>query len=264
MPKVTTKRKNAPQEPTFDDPSFPDISYDPGEGLDVGNEGNKQGKGNGQDAQMAELMKQIGAMNERFEQQQQVMQQLMASPVPYSPNHQEPTLAPKTDELPDPALDPQAFGTTLQERILAGVKQLMEANQTKNIQQQAQQSRADTLWDEFSDQYPDYADNPERMEFVAQTIARRAKDRGIDIDRYMFVTRDRFMKDLTKEYDNVFGNPVEDDDGSKEPDEGDAGRTGGIFGGLESGGRMASGSADEGKTDMIKQLQEMQRKRGIY
>lgn len=274
MPKVSTKRKRkATNQEVFDNPAFPDLPYDASADIGFGDDQDNPGGGtggkpaaNGHDDQMAALLQQIGAMNQRFEDQQQQLTALMTQAPQYTAPTPPPAPPPApADELPDPAIDPEGYSRALQERILKGVKDIVEANANSASQQQQRTSRTDGLWSEFEDLYPDYADNPDRMEFIANQVARKAKDRGIDVERYMFATRGKFMKDLTAEYDKVFGSPVDPGTGDDDDeDTGDTNRTGGIFGGLGEGGQRMSGGRQEAPSDMIKELQEMQRKRGIY
>ena len=76
----------------------------------------------------------------------------------------------------------------------------------------------------------------------------------------MFVSRDTFFDDVAAEVRKLGG--IEDDEdggkGNDEPIE-DDGRTAGIFGGQESGGKPNAGTVAKKPGDMIKDIKDLQR-----
>lgn len=154
---------------------------------------------------------------------------------------------------------------------------------TKNSQ--TIEEKVDALWDEFGEQYPDLAEDRTRVDFVAQTVAKRAAARGLDPQRYMFVTRDRFLKDVAKEYVAIFGEPEEEEDeevivrprGRKARDatrrrtrrapreeDNDYGRTDGIPGGSSAGNRMSSRDVSgDSAGNMMDEIHAMQKRGGF-
>lgn len=148
------------------------------------------------------------------------------------------------------------------------------------------------LWSDFDQAYPEYGGegNKSKVEFAAQEVVKRAVKRGLDANRYMFVARDRFMADLAKEMDTIFGEPEEiDDDVEETPrtrrrrearpparrdtrrrpredaDERDTGRTAGLFGGNDSGGPRAPQRDLSGDSagSMLDDIYAIQRKNGF-
>jgi hypothetical protein len=156
------------------------------------------------------------------------------------------------------------------------------------------ESKTQALWDTFEEKYSELAEGGQnKVEFAAMEVAKRARSRGIDVEKYMFVTTDRFLKDVAKEYVKTFGEPEgdeeEDDDfieesrstrkraasrsssrnrpskrrnrDRQEDDDGDGRST--VFGGNDSGGRMSP--RDDGDSrDMIDDFHDMQRKTGFF
>ncbi len=143
--------------------------------------------------------------------------------------------------------------------------------------------KVDGLWEDFGDLYPDY--DQERVEFAAGKVAEKAKRKGIDVEKYMFVTSERFIKDTAKEYERLFGVPEEDDDDTSIPkrtrkakpardgqtrnrrvrddNDDDDGRSASIFGGQESGGRPGRREPND-ELNMIDDIQALQRKTGFF
>lgn len=150
------------------------------------------------------------------------------------------------------------------------------------------------LWADFAEEYPDYSGkgSKRRIEFAAENVVKRAVARGLDPNRYMFIARDRFMKDVAAEMDDIFGAPemkdeLDDEDFNERPaprrrrearaaprrdtrrrpreEEDDTGRTGGLFGGNDSGGPRPSQRDISGDSagSMLEDIHAMQRKNGF-
>lgn len=192
---------------------------------------------------------------------------------------------PNTIQLPDPALDPDGYANAVQRRAELAV----ENRNRRDAAQRKFESDIDTkvadLWTDFGDAYPDIAADRERVDFVATKVVKAATKKGLDINRFMFgAGRSRFMKDVAKEYENIFGEPETDEDGyednsnsrsdktrtlsrrrsnSRNRQEDDEGRSAGVFGGNEGGGRgRRQVDAEEGPS-FIEDLQAIQKKLGF-
>lgn len=181
------------------------------------------------------------------------------------------------DGLPNPTIDPEGYARELQARIQKNFEDKQRFQAQQGIVAQSRQEKYDALLDDFEDRYEGYTEDMKRLEFVVRSVVDTARGRGLDIDRYMFGTRDRFMRDVAKEYDAVFGSP---DGGEEEPtirqtrqrkvarktlDDDDIGRSAGIFSGQEGGGSPTRTRQSQDKpADMIAELQELQRKSGFW
>lgn len=186
---------------------------------------------------------------------------------------------PNSVKLPDAAIDPDGYAVALEKR-----QDIKLANQRKRDEWQRKQEKdiddkVASLWDAFADEYPDIAENQERVEFVAQQVATAAAKAGKDVQKYMFVTRKSFMRDVAKKYEEVFGAREEVDEDiddrssrrtrrsrSRDGDraEEDNGRSTGIFGGSTGAGGRRTQSEDGDRKSMIDDIQELQRKTGFF
>ena len=97
----------------------------------------------------------------------------------------------------------------------------------------------------------------------------KAKARGIDPQRYITTGREQFFGDIASEYKALFGDRklgADDLDNTDTEDEGeDNSRAMSIFGGLEGSGKpqgKETGKAALG--DMVKDIQDIQRRTGFY
>lgn len=168
-------------------------------------------------------------------------------------------------------------------------KRNREAFQNKNTK--SIDDKVTELWAEFDQDFPDYSGDRRRVEFAAETVLKRAVKRGMDPNRYMFVARDRFLNDVAKEYDTIFGSPdsLEEEEIEETPrprrrrearpparnnsrrrsreneEDGDAGRTAGLFGGNDSGGPRPSQRDISGDAagSMLDDIHAIQRKNGF-
>ena len=181
------------------------------------------------------------------------------------------------ENLPDPVSDPKEYGKVLGERTAIYNRELNE-HYTATQQQQTQGVSSAQLWEDFAEEYDAYAQDQEGVEFATNKVIATAKRRGLDISKYMFANSDRFFRDVVKAYDARFGKPEGDDNETMETrdihqrrpakrqeqeDDRDEGRTQGIFGGQESGSQGRAPRPPQ-PGDMLKDLQDMQRKSGYY
>lgn len=212
-----------------------------------------------------DLLEQIKALNERVDKADRTNLALMTAP-PQVPQSVVQPQGPKGLDfkgLPDPSMDPEGFTKASQERVQAYVSELIKNSQEIDAQRGSQKEQVDALWNRFSSEYADYAADREKVEFAASKVAHTARTRGMDINKYMFgAGQEIFLKDVKETMDRVFGAPKSKE---QDDDEGvdDNSRALSIFGGQESGGRMGSKPPEEAG-DMLKDIQEIQRKTGLY
>lgn len=180
-----------------------------------------------------------------------------------------PPAAVSYENMPDPTIDPEGYGKELQTRITRQL-QAQQAYETEvRVQTGNKQAVQDDLWSDFQENFEEYAEDEARIGFVTEQVAKRYQARGVDVGRFMVQNKERFFADITKEYDKVFGAPTDDDDTpvvqSQTALSDPPSRTGGVFGGQESGGRPApTGAAAEDKDAFTKELRSYQSKSGYY
>lgn len=253
---------------------------------DVDNEDNSSEKE--EDDRFKSLEDRLVDMQNRLSEAERTNMALASQPSPWRSQVQEITeVKPESIELPDPALDPNGYDAAVSKRMEIRLANDRRRQERDNQQKQDVQDKTDSLWAAFAEKYPDMSEDRERIDFVATSVVQAAMKRGVDPQRYMFVTQDKFLEDVAKKYAKVFGEPeVEDDDfednsrrRSRQVDpaprsrararnrqEEDDNRTGGIFGGNESGGRPARqrDRDDEAGPSMIDDIQKMQRNSGFF
>lgn len=233
------------------------------------------------------LAKQLADLQTRLSESEKANMALITQPQFRSQVTEPQEVKPESIALPDPALDPDGF-----DRAQAQRNQIRWDNQQRRADFQKRKSKEqddkiDDLWDAFADAHPELAEDKERVEYISVKLAKQAAKRGLDVERYMFTTRDKFISDVAKEYENFFGLPEAGDDDEdttsqsrgRQADRGSRARsrnrnrqeedyvvrTGGVFGGNESGGRPSKGreAADDGAS-MIDDLYAIQKKSGFY
>jgi hypothetical protein len=284
---ITRKRKEPSDldQPIFSQPTaqiFEDVDNEAG-----------GGKSEDEDKRFEELGKQIAELQRVNDEMQRANMALLASPTGWKSQAIDAQLEdPNKVELPDPALDPQGYDKATGERQRIRNENHDRQRRAEEAKDRLAKERADELVNAFSEKYPALAndeDHEERLNFVSLAIVKAAQKRGVDVERYMFVTQDKFLDDVAKKYVKVFGEPEEDDDdfveeprarkrASSSSDRGNnsrrrrrsedddmVSRTSGIFGGTEGGGRPSRNKGDdENGPDMIDDIQALQRKTGFY
>lgn len=191
---------------------------------------------------------------------------------------------PNTIQLPDPALDPDGYANAVQRRVELATENRRQREDRQRKFENDIDTKVSDLWADFGAAYSDIADDKERVDYIASKVVKKAVSKGIDINRYMFGPgRDRFMKDVAKEYTNIFGEPETDENdyednrnykardlprrrsANRSRQENDEGRSAGIFGGNESGGRPNRREVNEDNSpSMIDDLQAIQKKAGFF
>jgi hypothetical protein len=230
---------------------------------------------------VADLMARLATMNERLDasERERSYESVRAAPPPQAVPvavPEEPKL--NLQGLPDPVVDKDAYAAEI-------VKRSIEyQNSVASFQKQRSDAATpkpmgdpDALWDDFIKTYPDYAADETRIRFATAEVAKKLGKKGVDAQRYMFLRSDQFFKDITKEYDDVFGAPADDDEAepprrrkvatkSAEAEEDDeTGRDAGIFGGQPLGSPETQQAQERSPVgDMIKDIHDLQRKSGYY
>src|SRR5262245_60200616 len=88
----------------------------------------------------------------------------------------------KPDNMPDPAMDADAYQAELNRRIAQNHKDRANWDNARRNDMQQLQARQDALFSDFSEAYPDYADLPERqLKYATDAVVDRLQARGIDI-----------------------------------------------------------------------------------
>lgn len=257
MPKVTRKRK---AEAEVIDTGGSIFDHFARQNEDINGTVEKKDVAEKPDAS-AELLKQIADLNARVEQAERTnLALLSAKPVTVDTVVQRQE-EPKDDELPDPTLDPNGYARAVTERAERRIQNFMAEQQRQQKADAEASNSSKDLWTDFAAQYEDYAADEERVSFATAQVMKDLKAKGIDVARYTTTARDKFFKDVTTRMDKIFGKPGEGSE-TEEVDE-PANRTGGIFGGMESGGKPSKHSQEQ-PGDMIKDLHDLQRKSGFF
>ncbi len=161
--------------------------------------------------------------------------------------------------LPDPFMEPDKYTKEYSKRNADFVRATLaferQKDQTAAAADNEFYTKANNLWGEFQTAYPDYAKKPKAVKFATAEVTSRLAAEGKDVQAYMFSHKDAFMKDVIKEIDETVGAPV-----TPKVVEEEADRTGGLFG----GSTPSATATEEGKTDMVKDLRDVQTKLGLY
>lgn len=234
---------------------FPDIGVD---------EPDDDKKASSEDPTTA-LLQKIGALEEKFTQAQRDNETLrqQQSAMLSQPIISTRVEGPQLLELPDPVADPKAYAEALRKNIRAELDFERQQERAQFQEQNTMQQRTNGLWNDFSTKHSDYAKDPERVKIAATQVAEAARARGVDVNKYMFLTPDQFMNDVKAKMDSFgWGKQAE---GGDDDDDDDEIRTAGISGGLESGGRPSSVSKQDQQAGSIYDgIKEWQAKTGFH
>lgn len=279
---MITRKKKA------DDFATPDNMFEPPV-AEVFEDDDNKGKASDQDDRYDNLAKQIAELQAQNAEFQRANMALLATPQSFNNSDTFTPADPNKISLPDPALDPDGYDKALADRQQIRADNARRKDETDRRRASEVEEKVEDLWQSFGDKYPDMADDKDKIDFVSTNLAKRAAKRGVDVQRYMFVTRDKFLDDVAAEYVKVFGEPEGNDEEDFEDrsntrrsearaaprrrassrdrssDE-HVGRTAGVFGGTESGGRPSRGrdADDESGPSMIDDIQALQRKTGFF
>ena len=237
---------------------------------------------------IAQVMERLGALSQRIEdseRQSAVTDTFRGQPAASPAVFNEAIPQMNLDNLPDPVSNPKEYGAAI---AAATLKYQNDLSGWENRRQQAvtppKLGDPDAVFEEFAEQFPEYVENEERITFATAQVSKKLAKKGIDVQKYLFTKSPQLFKEIIKTYDDVFGKPEGlGEDGDATGDEpvtptrpkprqvqaadddanDDEGRTEGIFGGGEPGAGPARGAAPK-PGDLIKDIQDMQRKSGYF
>lgn len=214
-----------------------------------------------------ELQKRLTALEDENRRLRQTSQALQTA----APRVQQDIPAPPkldlTDGLPDYVSDPEGFNRALAERVSAytnGVVEHRDAQRNAAAQQQNDiKAKTDRLWKGFTEKYESLKDQTELVEFAAGRVLAEKQAQGLDIERYAFTSSEDFYEDVAKRVYTL--NPALAPKQDTDPFNRDVpeGRTAGVFGGQESGGRPAEQSRDV-PGDFIADVKALQKIGGFF
>ena len=139
-------------------------------------------------------------------------------------------VVPKVEALPDLMEDPDGYAKALERQITSRIEARMTAASTKAAIENQAATKYNDLWDDFKGTHKEYSEDFKKVQYAANQVATALTKQGLDVEKYMFTNRKRFMEDVTKEMDSIFGKPG----AAMLPASDDASRTGGMFGGGDS------------------------------
>lgn len=192
---------------------------------------------------------------------------------------------PNTIQLPDPALDPDGYADAVARRTELRLENKARKENSDRQRNDDIKAKTDDLWADFDAQYGEYSEDRDRIDYIATKVVNAAVKKGIDVQRYMFgVGRPRFMKDVVKQYDKIFGAPEPDEEDNqprrsvkdrdvsrrnarsrRDNSDNDDGRSAGVFGGGEGSGKPNRGNLDvETGPSMIDDIHAIQKKSGFW
>lgn len=228
-------------------------------------------------------------------QNEELQRQLNTPAIPRAPAAERRIVEPKDvrfslEGMPDPITEPEKYAAEMQTRINATFEARQAAHNQSLEAANSQQAQSNALWSQFSEMYPDWAEDQEKVRFAAEAVINAAKAKGLDTEAYITTFSAQFCKDVAGKLEQTFG-PLDvegDEEDAGDDDFGDGfeengyedeiprsrkakqdsqededGRTAGIFGGMESGGAPARGKQEK-KSDMITDLIEVQRRSGFF
>ena len=185
------------------------------------------------------------------------------------------------DGLPDQLTDPEGYQKGLNDRLSATIQETVKvvtASETAKVQQdKSYDTKVEGLWSDFTDAHPELSEHTDLVEFAAGAVAKKAQARGLNVEQYMFTTRETFFDDIVTEVNKRFGDVItqaksEEGDDETPPketkhvvkgDEPDA-RTGGVFGGEMFAGTPPKDDKANKPGDFIKDLTDVQRASGFF
>lgn len=168
----------------------------------------------------------------------------------------------KFGKLPDPVTQEEEFNQALMDRITGTIGAAIQAQAQLQNQKSEEDRRADMLWERFEDQYPDLAANKRLVGLSAADVAADLRNRGVDLNRYMTVAGDDFLKNVADRMKKDWG-PMVGDGGTNQFQQHPV-RTAGVFGGAEGVGTNAGKPAEVKLGTMVDDLHELQKKDGYY
>lgn len=174
---------------------------------------------------------------------------------------QEPYLDLETD-MPDLVDSPKEYAREQARRIQAHNRAVLKFDRDQERNEEAAQSRDTGIIEQFKAKYPGYSTKVARA--VAEDVIAKAQQRGINPNLYVYGQTDKFFEDVVTAYEAEVGKPTPApvqktaSTAPVDPLE-ETLRTGGIFGGQESGSGTSDGgekaAQDESFGDILEQKQ---------
>lgn len=163
------------------------------------------------------------------------------------------------DDAPDPQVDPKGYMEFNQRATLALLDWKEREFEWRQNQTRRAANQVDTLWSDFSSNYGAYAKDSEKVEVAADKVLKRAQAKNVNVDKYMYTNSDKFMADVAKEYDRLFGKPqdADDDDDAFDFDGDGDDRSAGLFSGAGAGPKGQAVSQQEAPQRYGKLSQEL-------
>ena len=180
--------------------------------------------------EVAKMQGQVDELSKQLDQMRQQNMILMSQPDTKVAPVTIPV--PKPEALPDLLENPEEYAKALERQITARVEGRMAATQAQAATEQKANAKYTDLWDDFKTTHKDYSEDFKRVQYAANQVANDLKKQGLDVEKYMFTYRDKFMQDVTREMDSIFGKPGEK--AATLEAEAEATRTGGMFGGADN------------------------------
>jgi len=178
-----------------------------------------------------------------------------------------------TDGLPNPLEDRAAYDKALAERIQTFVRANNEVVRSEVQGQVNQQTSAQRMRTEFFGAHPEWEEHDKIVGIVAAEVA---EEWGPNATAIIQAKPKKYYKEVAKRLEAQYGALIDADDDDttpyrpeprqrrREPDDGDDGRTAGMFSGLDGGGRPTERSQRKEGGDMIAELHAEQRKSGFF
>lgn len=215
--------------------------------LDILNAGEGAGGDKAAEPTLADVQKMLTELQAAREEDKKIIERLTAdqSALLSTSTYQAPQFLseePDLENLPDPTEDLKAYNAEMAKRFKTayGNAKHNEALQMEGARDAA--SQREMLWQDFQTAYADYAKDPQKVGIASEQVARIAKARKMDMDKYMFgAGQKRFMSDVVVMHDKLFGKPIVLDKEDEEEDDSEDNRSMGIFAGQESGGKPNPG-----------------------
>lgn len=202
---------------------------------------------------VAKMQGQVDELSKQLEQMRQANMTLMMKPEVKAPAFTMPT--PKPEPLPDLMEDPDGYAKALESQITARLEARMTATQAKATADTQAATQYNDLWDDFKASHKDYSDDFKKVQYAANQVAASLSKQGMDVEKYMFTYRTKFMDDVTHEMDSIFGSP-EDKRKRAEAEAQEASRTDGMFGGMDTGNKSEAALAPDNAFSDIRKWQE--------
>jgi len=229
---------------------YPDTIGEPDDGSDLmGLDGGEEDDGPSVEDQMAALQARLDQYEAKEQTYQQTINQLIQSRSSDQPVQQpEPEF--KLDDLPDPVENPDAFKSTLQQRVRDYTTSTVDSYSQRTRAEMSQQEALQLLDRKFRERYTDLAQKELLLSSAASAEFRAAGslDRVLqDPDSYIDKVAERMRKEL--------GNPAP----QGKPN---TGRTAGVSGG-STGNRTSGGGQQKQPPGFLSQLKKAQVESGL-